>query len=106
VEPILGASSVRAVKGESHLPWFVSADQRALMQVLLNLLDNALKFSPEQSTIEIILSRREFRGIEYISTSIRDCGPGMEVREQERIFEPFYRIGSEMTRETAESGSG
>jgi PAS domain S-box-containing protein len=62
-------------------------DQSRLRQVLSNLVDNALKYSPDDTEIEI-RARRE-RGI--VTITVRDHGPGVPPDETERIFEPFYR---------------
>ncbi len=77
-------------------------DAAAVEQALVNLLDNAIKHSPLGSTVEI--------GVEQEAGKIRvwveDSGPGIPVREQRRIFELFYRHGTELRRETKGVGIG
>ncbi|HWB06249.1 MAG TPA: HAMP domain-containing sensor histidine kinase [Verrucomicrobiales bacterium] len=77
-------------------------DPIAIRQAVLNLLDNALKFSPRGGTIHLTL--REENGEALIT--VRDEGPGVPLEERSRIFEPFYRIGSELRRETPGVGIG
>jgi len=79
------------------------ADEESLRQALVNLLDNALKHSPEHTTITISAERIE--GDRW-TLSVADQGPGVPVSERERVFERFYRIGSELRRETTGAGLG
>ncbi len=78
----------------------VKGDERALQQVVINLLDNAVKYSPDSSPIRVGLARRNGRAV--VTVSDEGCGIGPEFRE--RIFEEFYRI--ENGRSQAISGSG
>jgi len=57
------------------------------LRVLVNLLENAAKYSPAGSTIVV----RVRRDAEWLSISVLDRGPGVPVAERDRIFEPFYR---------------
>jgi signal transduction histidine kinase len=88
----------------------VSADGRALQQALLNLLDNALKHSPSGAAIQVILetiSHSSRSGIgRRARLSVADHGPGIPAAEHEKIFERFYRRGSELRRETPGAGLG
>jgi signal transduction histidine kinase len=101
-----GLERAPVIHNESSHFITILGDSRALTQVLLNLLDNALKFSPPQSPVEVLCSNLRIREIDCAAISIRDSGQGIDPREFQRIFEPFYRIGSEMTRETAGVGIG
>ncbi|HEU0074307.1 MAG TPA: PAS domain S-box protein [Dehalococcoidia bacterium] len=62
-------------------------DHSRLRQVLSNLIDNALKYSPDATEIEI--QARRARGI--VTITVRDHGPGVPADETDLIFEPFYR---------------
>src|SRR5579862_6487822 len=66
----------------------VRADKTRLRQVLMNLLGNAIKFTPERGKIE--LAAREIG--DKIRVEVRDSGPGIPLDEQKRIFEAFYRL--------------
>jgi two-component system sensor histidine kinase SenX3 len=78
------------------------ADGRALHRLLVNLIDNAIKHSPEDSTVRV--------GLEVAAPITRlwveDDGPGIPPSERQRIFDRFYRIGSELRRETQGVGLG
>ena len=84
-------------------PLTVWGDGQALQQALLNLIDNALKHSPADSTVTVDVTQMDEAWVEF---SVRDEGPGIPLAEQQRIFEPFYRLGSELRRETEGAGIG
>lgn len=79
-----------------------SVDPSALQQALINLLDNALKFSPPGSAIAIALDRTA-KGWSIAVTSEGDPIPAAE---HARIFDRFYRLGDELRRETQGTGIG
>ena len=88
-----------------HLPEVrcaVMADEQRLEQVLINLLSNAHKYSPDGSKVEIRAIRT---GGECLVT-VRDNGPGVPADEQERIFERFYRSVLHRNDRTASTGLG
>jgi len=66
----------------------VRADAVRFKQVLMNLIGNAIKFTPEGGTIE--LAGRQLG--EVVRVEVRDSGPGIPPEEQQRIFEAFYRL--------------
>lgn len=65
-------------------------DRMKILQTVVNLLTNAIKFSPANSSIEIVI--REFA--ETVELSVIDCGPGIPDQYQRRIFEPFEQVPS------------
>jgi signal transduction histidine kinase len=69
---------------------------------LINLLDNAVKYSPEGSLIEVRLTSED----NTARLSVTDHGCGIPKQEQERIFEPFYRIGAGAAKANGATGSG
>jgi len=77
-------------------------DAAALQQALINLLDNAIKFSPPDSTIDIRLSVDE----RHCRLAVVDHGPGIPAAERTKIFQRFYRPGNELRRETQGTGIG
>ena len=79
----------------------VAVDGGALRQIVLNILDNALKYGPAGQTVTVT-SERE-RGSALIA--IEDQGPGVPVADAARIFEPFYRAASH-TESTGGTGIG
>jgi two-component system sensor histidine kinase KdpD len=67
-------------------------------QVLVNLLENAARYTPEGSPIEISAEITPFT----VSISVADRGPGIPKGQEERLFEKFYRVQGE----SAQSGVG
>jgi signal transduction histidine kinase len=93
------------VKVELNLPAnlpTVMADRERIEEVLQNLLDNAIKYSPDRR--ELTLSCRS-TGDEVI-VSVSDVGMGISLREQEQIFERFHRAGGSITSSTQGAGLG
>jgi two-component system phosphate regulon sensor histidine kinase PhoR len=82
----------------------VSVDADAFSQVLINLVDNAIKFSAqaERRAVEI-RCRRERDDVVF---SVRDYGPGVPRDQMKKIFRLFYRSENELTRETLGTGIG
>jgi len=68
----------------------VRADGTRLKQILMNLIGNAVKFTPEGGKIEVSAERAG----DMVRIAVRDSGPGIAPEEQQRIFEAFYRISS------------
>jgi len=106
MEPYAAARHV-SLKCESiNAPLIVEADGKAIQQALINLLDNAIKHSPEGATVECGLAPLPKDEPRSVRISIRDQGEGIPPEERTRIFEPFYRCGSELRRETQGVGIG
>jgi PAS domain S-box-containing protein len=78
------------------------ADEDKLRQVLVNLLDNAIKYSPDGGDVVVELAGGHGR----VRLTVRDCGLGIPPGEQERIFEKFYRLDPALTRGVGGSGLG
>ncbi len=81
---------------------YLHGDEQALSSVLLNLLDNALKYSPPESAVALDLSEQDGSVLLRIS----DRGPGIPEGEKSRVFRRFYRIGNEETRSSKGTGLG
>jgi signal transduction histidine kinase len=86
---------------QSKLPP-VLVDREAMTQAVLNLLNNAIKYSTDVKRIEV---RVEQRG-ETLAVEIADRGVGIPRSEHRKIFEKFYRISSGMVHDTKGSGLG
>jgi len=78
--------TIAATVEEKHV---VSADNIRLRQILLNLLDNAIKYNRENGTVLIQCEVKD----DLLYVHIIDSGIGIPVAEQQQIFEPFYRSG-------------
>ncbi|PLX97850.1 MAG: hypothetical protein C0623_14350 [Desulfuromonas sp.] len=68
--------------------YWVMADSLRLRQIIINLISNAIKYSPEGSLVVVALEKKE----EKIRFSVKDSGPGIAQEDLERIFEPFTRL--------------
>jgi two-component system sensor histidine kinase MprB len=77
-------------------PWFVEGDPTGVDRAVVNLLDNAVKFSPPGGVVTVRLSRGEY--------AVRDQGPGIDPADLPRVFERFYR--SDSARQLPGSGLG
>ncbi|MDX6411973.1 MAG: hypothetical protein QOE91_1489, partial [Gaiellaceae bacterium] len=80
----------------------VAADPGQLHQVLANLVDNAVKYSPGGGTIAVALEQRG----DQLRFSVSDPGVGIPAAEQRRIFEKFYRLDPDMTHGVGGTGLG
>ena len=89
------------VTARAPLP-LVDGDPEALSLVITNLLENAVKYTPDRKNISLTLSRHRNR----IRLAVRDNGIGIARREQKRIFERFYRADDLLARRTEGTGLG
>lgn len=80
----------------------VRADRDTLRQALINLLDNAIKYSPPGGAIEV--SVRELAG--RVAIAVTDTGPGIAADQQPRVFDRFYRVDKARAREAGGVGLG
>ena len=80
----------------------VEGDDLRLRQVVGNLVRNALVHTPQQTAIEIGVSTDNGTG----RMSVVDHGPGLQAKEMERIFEPFYRADPSRSRDSGGAGLG
>ncbi len=79
-------------------------DGDAVTQIAVNLLDNAIKYARDADDKTIIIRTKHDR--QFILIEVEDRGPGVPHRQRKKIFEEFYRIGPEATRETTGTGLG
>jgi signal transduction histidine kinase len=80
----------------------VETDEALLRQVLVNLVENAIKYSPKSGRIDVLVSAAP----SAVQIDVVDEGIGIAPAEQERIFEKFYRLDVEMSRGVGGSGLG
>ena len=90
------------VEVEPDLPP-IMADAEALGTALINLLENALKYTPADKRI-VVRASRDGKG--SVLFAVQDNGIGIPVREQRRIFRRFYRVDQRLSRETSGVGLG
>lgn len=95
VEEVIDAALARIERRRPDLtfdmkqqPWFLYGDPAALSRALLNLMDNAAKWSPDKGTVRIAL-RQVSEGVAEFT--VADSGPGIPMEDREKVFERFYR---------------
>ncbi|XOV72255.1 MAG: sensor histidine kinase [Verrucomicrobiota bacterium] len=111
MEPLAASVQVKLQSEVRHLsqsdtPALPDAmwDGQAIHQALVNLIDNAVKHTAKGSVVRAELVLREENAC--IDFCVIDQGPGIDPADRERIFRPFERLGSEMTRRTKGVGIG
>ena len=78
----------------------VAGDREALRVLVRNLLDNAIRYSPEGGRVDVSVERQDLASPRAVLV-VSDCGPGIPIPERERVFDRFYRVPG-----TASPGSG
>lgn len=85
-----------------HTDAMVYGDQDQLVTALRNLIDNAIRYSPENTRVGIGIRAKD--GL--VAVSVTDQGEGLSPEDQERVFERFYRVDSARSRHTGGTGLG
>ncbi len=80
----------------------VLGDDHQLRQVVANLLGNALRHTPSEAHVRVLLSARDG----YATLTVADDGPGLEPDVAAKVFEPFYRADESRARQTGGAGLG
>lgn len=104
IRPLAAKRNVTVERAEIPPAWEVFCDAAAVHQILTNLLDNALKFSPEASVVQV--SARMDREAGHVVVCVKDHGPGIPAADLPRIFERFYRVDKARSRELGGTGLG
>jgi len=78
------------------------ADEEALLLIFSNLIDNAVKYTPDGGTVTVRVAQNGM----YVSVAVEDTGMGIKAEEMEKIFDEFYRIKSEDTVDIPGTGLG
>jgi len=89
------------LKLEADLPEIV-ADRERVLQVMMNIVSNAIKYTPDGGRIEISAGRTE----ERVWMEVADNGIGIPEADHARIFERFYRVDKARSRESGGTGLG
>ena len=95
-----------SVVGDNEISVF--ADRNFLRMAVINLLDNAVKYSPSGSTVRLILSDEKncSNQTEFVQLAIEDEGPGIPQGKASRVFDRFYRVDEGRTRDAGGAGLG
>lgn len=80
----------------------VLGDPEALTQIIDNLVDNAIKYTPDRGTVTV----RLLRNGEFATLEVQDTGVGIPLGDQARVFERFYRVDKARSREVGGTGLG
>ncbi|APB34388.1 two-component sensor histidine kinase, partial [Gloeomargarita lithophora Alchichica-D10] len=105
VEGLLVLDMARSIRLSTNLPnqpIYVKGEPNQLAQIFTNLLTNALQYTPENGQVSVLLNRTFDQAV----IDIQDTGIGIDSREQERIFDRFYRVASDRSRCTGGVGLG
>jgi len=108
IRKTLGSMQTRAaaaklkLKADVELKLSVLADSKALDRILFNLIDNAVKYTPEGGHIVV----RALRTGDKVRIEVCDDGYGIETKHKDRIFERFYRVDAGRSREMGGTGLG
>ncbi len=90
---------IRLGSEDQALVW---GDRERLRQLLLNLADNAIKYTPEGGTVTLSLTNHEG----WVGVTVQDTGIGIPLEQQEHIFDRFYRVDKARSRDVGGSGLG
>jgi signal transduction histidine kinase len=99
-EPVVAEEGANSALRVAHSE--LEVDGRAIQQALVNLIDNAIKHSAKGSPVKVGFECDGFQARLWVE----DHGAGIPPEEHEKIFERFYRLGSELRRETQGVGIG
>jgi heavy metal sensor kinase len=88
------------VEGDTHAA--VYGDRLILRQAIVNLIDNAVKYSPVAGKISVRVTDGEQEAI----VEVVDCGPGIDLEHRSKVFERFYRVDKARSREAGGAGLG
>ena len=91
-----------ALRLDGVTPQTVVADRDRILQVLTNLLDNAIKFTPEGGAVDVAVVGNRDQAV----ISVADAGPGIPEEHLPRIFDRFYRVERSRSREAGGTGLG
>ncbi|MGI8983309.1 MAG: sensor histidine kinase [Acidimicrobiales bacterium] len=102
VEPLSSQLGVALVVRPAPTGLTLTGDERQLVSAVVNLLENAVKYSDERSAVEV---GAEVCGA-WVNVVVRDRGIGIPAKDLERIFERFYRVDRARSRDTGGTGLG
>ena len=106
VETLRPVAAERSIELEATVPEvsaLVWADRDKVTQVLMNLIGNAIKFTPPHGHIAVVTTRN---GSEWVKISVADTGPGIPAEEREKIFDKFYQVAAPGAQKPKGTGLG
>jgi heavy metal sensor kinase len=99
---VLAEEKEQSIEIEGNAAIQVNADRTILRQALVNLIDNAVKFSPDKGYIRIQVREDGPNAV----VEVQDSGPGIPLEHRSRIFERFYRVDKGRARQEGGTGLG
>ncbi len=98
------AQNKKAIKIEAQIPGeiYLNADTLGFTSVVINLIENAIKYSAENTKITVALNE----DADKVYLQIADGGTGISEADKKKVFNKFYRVGNEDTRNTKGTGLG
>ncbi|MBI3753421.1 MAG: hypothetical protein HY266_05150 [Deltaproteobacteria bacterium] len=84
----------------------ITADERKIKQILVNLISNALKFTPDGGKVTVYAREIKNNGESFTKISVADTGIGITKEDQKRIFRPFEQLAPSLTRNHQGTGLG
>ncbi len=100
--PVAAEKHIQVVSRYGQIPAAITGNRQGLEEVLTNLLINAIKYSPADSTITLAAEQRDG----YLEVKVIDTGFGMKAEDLAHIFERFYRVRDSNTRNIHGTGLG
>jgi signal transduction histidine kinase len=100
--PFANQHAIKLTQNISETAKFVVADQDKLQWVIIQLVENAVKFSPKGGKVTLSSQAEELQ----VRVSVTDNGIGISANQFERIFDPFYQIDGSTTRKYGGTGMG
>ena len=104
MSPMAARKNIKLTRVETSGPVDAFCDSEAVNQIVTNLVDNALKYTPDGG--EITVGARSLPGSHAVEVSVRDTGIGIPDEELPRLFERFYRVDKARSRELGGTGLG
>lgn len=87
----------------------VNVDEQRIHQILLNLLDNAIKFTPEQGKVSVtvrLLAPHTVEEAPSLEVAVHDTGVGIDMADLKKLFQPFIQVGTSLKRRHQGTGLG
>lgn len=84
-----------SINPQENFPQKLNADASKLSQIVINLVENAYKFTPGGGNVAVYMYMEQVEGAQMFSIKVEDNGRGIPQEQQEKIFEPFFQVQSD-----------
>lgn len=102
---VAGYGAARVPVMAHTAPMIVDGDPDGLRRVVVNLIDNAVRYAKTGVAVAVIAGRHTL-GQATVQLEVTDDGPGIPAHERQRVFDRFYRVGGSRSRESGGTGLG